>query len=257
MLGLGLGIASSRITTPPGAGPGPGPVVDPVSTLYGTGAGQVPMRHIFSAAQVSASGHLVSSVNAGGAGSLLNLTPGATPIPVTEGRLDMLPTMNLRFAGTTTTTRPNLVGTRIFVVADLRGLTVDQYVMGNGSPQMNLWILAGGATLRVNRRNPATNSFETVSIPLSPVISGARRIYEFEFTATTINVFVNGELRGSAAHPYPELRIWDFAAGQNPSNGNGLNAWVSELLFLNQGENYAASVQTIRQRLGDTYAVGL
>ena len=213
------------------------------------------MRHVFSAARLSASGHLLSSVNAGGAGALLNLTPGSVAVPVTGGRLDLQPAMNLRLSGTTTATRPDLIGTRVFLVADLRGLTVDQYLMGNGSPQMNVWIAAGGASLRVNRRNPATNAFETVSVALSPALIGARRLYEIEFSPGTISVFVNGVLRGSAPHRFSELRMWDFAAGQNPANGNGLNAWVSEVLMLLQGGDYAANVATIRQRLTEIHAV--
>lgn len=236
----------------------PGAVAAPAASLnalYGTGPGQIPMRHVFSAARLNATGHLLSSVNAGGAGALLNLTPGSVAVPVTGGRLDLQPTMNLRLNGTTTTSRPDLIGTRVFVVTDLRGLTNDQYLLGNGSPQMNVWIVAGGASLRVNRRNPATNAFETVIVALSPVLTGARRLYEIEFTPTTINVFVNGNLRGTAPHRYAELRMLDFAAGQNPANGNGLNAWVSEVLMLLQGGDYAANVATIRQRLTEIHAV--
>lgn len=257
MLGLGLGITYLRnpsiaAQVMPPVTPQPG---NPISEMYGTGAGQVQIHHVFSAAQVNALGQLVSSVNAGGAGAVFDLAPGSTAIPVMEGHLDLLPTMHLRFTNTTMATRPNLIGTRLFMVADLRGLVADQYLMGNGSPHVNLWIRDGGATLRLNRRNPTTNSFETVSIPLSPAISGARHIYEFEITANRITLFVDGKQRGSAAHIYPELTVLDLAAGQNPANGNGVNAWLSEVLLIAQGGNYEANVEIIRQRLAQVYQV--
>ena len=229
----------------------------PISDFYGVGPGEIPMRHDFSQSVVNASGQLVSSPNAGGAGSLFDLTPGSTAIPVVEGRLDLLPTMNLRFSNTVAATRPNLMDTHVFIVADLRNVTIDQYILGNGSPQANVWIEAGGGRLRLTRRNPVTNSFETVNVNLSPAISGARRIYGIEFTGTHVRVFVNGELRGSAPHPYPEFRVLDFAAGQNPANGNGLNAFVSEVTSLILGGEAQSRIPLVLQRLAQIHGVTL
>ena len=228
-----------------------------IADFYGIGPGEIPMRHNFSAAPIDASGNLVSSPNAGGAGALFNLTPGPTPIPVVEGRLDLSPAMNLRFSNATIGTRPNLMGTRVFIVADLRGLAVDQFLLGNGSPQANTFIRAGGGRIDIERRRPEDNVWERRNGVISPPLEGARRIYELDFGPSQIRLFVNGGLRSTVTHAFPEYRVLDFAAGQNLGNGNGLDAWVSEIVSIIHGGQSVERIPLIRQRLAETHGVTL
>ena len=228
-----------------------------ISDFYGIGPGEVPMRHNFSQSVVNASGQLVSSPNAGGAGSLFNLTPGATAIPVVGGRLDMSPAMNLRFSNTAPATRPNMMGTRIFIVADLRGLAVDQFLLGNGSPHANTFMRADGGRIDIERRRPEDSVWERRSAVIRPPLEGARRIYELDFGQSEIQLFVNGGLRSTVQHTFPEYRILDFAAGHNIGNGNGLDAWVSDIVSIIHGGQSEARIPLIRQRLADTHGVTL
>ena len=239
-----------------------------ISDYYGIGAGQVPLR-LRSADAVMSGGFVQRIPNMGGAGTPFDLAAGVNTIPLINGAMDLTPAQWLRWTNLTQQTAIDMMGTRVFIVADLRGLTVDQYCLGNGNPQANIWIEAGGGRMRVNRRNPLTNSFETVNINLNPAISGVLRLYEIEFlsggapnangqtSGGTIRVFVNGELSGSAAHIFPELRVFNYAAGQNPGNGNGLNARVFDTLSIIQGGAYSSRVPIIRQRLNTLYGLGI
>lgn len=262
--GLGVPIVLSSLGVP-FVVRGLGPDVEPISAMYGTQAGQVPMR--LQSSQAVMSGENVQSVpNAGGAGAAFDLIAGTAAITRTaDGKaMDLTPEEWLRFSNAPTNSYPDLMNTTIFIVAAVTLGGVDQYFMGNGNPQANVWLVSTGAQMRFSRRNPTTNSVETVIVNLSPAVSDGIRTYEIEFTPGTpaangqtsggvINVRVNGELRGSAPHPYPEFRVWNFSAGQNPVNGNGLRAQVYDTLSIIRGGAHDTRVPAIRQQLLSLY----
>ncbi|UPG35848.1 structural protein [Paracoccus phage vB_PmaP_KLEP18-1] len=256
----GAGTASAGKTATSGAEP-------QISDFYGTGPGQVPMR-LQSSTAVLSGANVQRVPNAGGASTAFDLIAGTAAITLAGNALDLAQDEWLRFSNVVQTSAPDMMGTTVFIVADVTLGAVDQYFLGNGSPQANVWLTANGAVMRFNRRNPTTNTVEQINVNLSPVVSTGLRIYEIEFlpgvpasngqtSGGSINVRVNGVLRGTAAHPYPEFRTWNFAAGQNPANGNGLVAKVSDIVSLIQGGDYATRVPIIRQRLNDIYSVGL
>ena len=262
--GFGLPI----VLTPLGAPfvvQGLGPDIEPISAMYGTQAGQVPMR--LQSSQAVMSGENVQSVpNAGGAGTAFSLIAGTTAITRTaDGKaMDLTPEEWLRFNNVASTAGPYLMNTTVFIVAAVTLGGVDQYFMGNGNPQANVWLVADGTQMRFNRSNPTTSTFETVTVTLSPAVEVGIRTYEIEFTPGTpaangqttggvINVRVNGVMRGSAPHPYPEFRVWNFSAGQNPVNGNGLRAQVYDTLSIIRGGAHDTRVPAIRQQLLSLY----
>lgn len=236
-----------------------------IAEFYGTGPGQVPLRLQSSTAVLSA-GNVQRIPNAGGAGSPFDLIAGTPAITLAGAAMDLSQDEWLRFSNTSQPAAPDLMATTVFIVADVMLGSVDQYFLGSGSPQANVWLLANGSQMRFSRRNPTTNSVEQVNIALSPAIATGLRIYEVEFlpgapaangqtSGGVINVRVNGVLRGTASHPYPEFRAWNFATGQNPTSGNGLVARVSDIVSIIQGGDYAARVPAIRKRLDDLYGV--
>lgn len=244
------------------------PLTD-IADFYGVGPGEIPLR-LQSALAILSGGFVQRIPNAGGAGAVFDLFAGTSNIPITAaGAMDLMPARWLRWTNLTQETAINLMSTRVFIVADLRGMSADQYFMGNGSPQTNVWIESGGNRLRLSRRNPVTNTVETVNVNLSPAIAGALRLYEIEFlpggapnangqtSGGSIRVFVNGELRGMSSHTYPTFLAWNYGAGQNPTTGNGLNALVFDTLSLIQGGDYAARVQLVRSELAAEYGITL
>lgn len=245
-----------------------GPQAPPISDFYGVGAGQIPIR-LRSSEAVMAGGFVQRIPNAGGVGEAFDLVAGSSDIPLTQaGAMSLTPTRWLRFSNVPGVSAPDLMATTIFIVADVSLEAVDQYFLGSGNPQANVWLQSNGFVLRFSRRNPTTNSVESVFVGLSPIITSGLRLYEIEFipgvpaengrtTGGTINVRVNGELRGTAAHPYPEFRAWNFASGQNPVSGNGLNAQVFDTLSLVQGGAYDERRAAIRQRLNGLYDLGM
>lgn len=233
---------------------------DQISDYYGITAGDIPMDHLFQNAIVDGSNNVTASPNAGGAGTAFDLTnPGAVPIPRVAGRLELTPSMYMRFTNLVQATGPDLMNTRVMMDVELGSLGVEQFLLGNGSPQSNISILAGGGTLRLTRRNPSTNTVETVNVPISPVLSGGRRRYEVEFdlAAALIRFYVNGELRGQAAHPYPEYRVWNFAAGQNPANGNGMSAKIGRVLSMILGGAFATRLPIVQAEFDDVQGISI
>ena len=238
-----------------------------IADFYGTGPGDIPMR-LQSSTAVLSGGNVQRVPNAGGAGTAFDLIAGSPSITLTGAAMDLTPDEWLRFSNVVAASGPDLVGTTTFIVADVLLGAVDQYFMGNGNPQCNVWLNSAGTQMRFNRRNPVTNNLEVVTVNLSPSVSAGNRIYEIEITAgvpaangqTTggvINIRVNGTLRGTAAHPYPAFIVWNFSAGNNPANGNGLQAKVYDTLSIIRGGDHDARVPIIRERLNDIYSVGL
>lgn len=238
-----------------------------IADFYGVGAGEVPMR-LQSSTAILSGANVQRIPNAGGAGAAFDLFAGTAAITLTGTAMDLTADEWLRFTNMTQATAPDLMNTTVFIVADVTLGAIDQYFLGNGTPQANVWLTASGATMRFSRRNPTTNTVETINVALSPSVSSGKRIYEIEFTpgepaangqtsGGVINVRVNGVLRGTTAHTYPEFRVWNFAAGQNPANGNGLTARVDDTLSIVRGGAHDTRVPVIRQRLNDVYSVGL
>lgn len=251
-------VATATVTQPP-----------QISDFYGTGAGQVPLR-LKSSDAVMSGANVQNIPNAGGAGSIFDLIAGTAAITRTGDNLalDLTPEEWLRFSNAPTASAPDLMNTTVFIVAGVTLGGVDQYFMGNGSPQANVWLISSGTQMRFSRRNPTTNSVETVTVPLVPGIAAGNRAYEIEFTPGTpstngqtaggeVRVRVNGELRGSAPHTYPDFRVWNFSAGQNPVSGNGLRALVYDTLSIIRGGDHDARVAQIRERLNTLYGLGM
>lgn len=230
-----------------------------ISDYYGVAAGKIPMDLDFSKAILHPSTTNIKMVpNLGGSGSIHDLTDITTTntstnyIPLVDGKAEFKPSAAMVWkAGY----YPNMMGTRIFIVADLKGLAVDQFILGNGNPQANVNLRASGGRLDINRRNPATNSFETCNVNLNPLVSGSKRLFEIEFSNSgTIKVWVDGQLRGTNTHVFPEYLIRWFAAGQNPANGGGMDASVWRVLsVIEGGPNYTSNVTAIRNMLLQKY----
>lgn len=226
------------------------PVV-PISDYYGTGGGQVPMDHKY--AEGTASGGNITAVpNLGGAGAVFDLTTVGTA-PISGQAVDIDPTDYFSIDS-----QADLVGTRLFIVADIRSTAANQYFGGqneaNGSGgKTNILLLAGGSPMNVTKNTGTTVAAQVI---LSPPVSTGIRLYEIEFTGGgNITVWVNGQQRGSVANPHTSLLINRIAAGQSLSAG--LNALLYRSLSLIQGGDYAARIDNIRRRLDEQYGLGM
>lgn len=246
-----LGAGISPFLSRPAAGTAP-PETVPIGALYGTGPGEVPMDHKY--AEGTASGGNITAVpNSGGAGAVFNLTAFGT-IPISGQAVDLDPSDYFTLAS-----RADLSGTRLFIVADIRAFTSNQYFAGqNGSAgeggNTNVFLLSGGATLRI-AKNTGTNI--NADIPLSPAVSAGLRLYEIELTTGgNATVWVNGEQRGMIANPHNGYNILRIAAGQSTGSA-GLNALLYRSLSLIQGGDYEANVASIRAELDTEYNLGL
>ncbi|WP_139291341.1 hypothetical protein [Paracoccus sp. SM22M-07] len=231
----------------------PPPTPATIAEMYGIGPGQVPLRAKVSTAVMSGE-NIVRVPNAGGAGSAFDMIAGTSAITITDGAADLMPDEYFRF-GTSAATPPDLMDTTVFMRAKLRSVAVDQYFFGQGSPQTDIYLKAGGAQMVFNRRSEVTNQFETVTIPLSPAVEAVERSYEISVDpAGPITVVVEGQLRGTGTHPgWPSLRVWNFASGRNPVNANGLNALVKDVLSLRRGGNHDANRAVIRAEWAALY----
>lgn len=250
---IGEGTASGHKTAASGAPENPQPAAP--SAFYGTGPGQVPLHCPISGAVMSGA-NIQRIPNLGGAGSAFDMIAGTASITVTNGAADMTPDEYFRF-GTVSAAAPDLMGTTVFMRADLRSTAVDQFFFGQGSPQTDIYLKAGGAQMVFNRRSEVTNLFETVMIDLSPAVSPRERTLELSVDpAGPITVTIAGELRGTGTHPgWPTLRAWNFAAGRNPANANGLNALIKDVVSLRHGGSHDANRPAIRAWLDEEYAV--
>lgn len=236
----------------------PAAPVTPISAWYGTGPGRIPIRCLAVDAVLSG-GNVQRVPNAGGAGALFDLIAGTGSITLTDGALDLTPDEYFRFSNVASNAAPDLMGTTMFMVADMRNVTSDQYIFGIGSPQTDILLRAGGNVMRFNRRSEVTNQFETVDIPLSPAVAPVRRLYEISVSAAgPITITMNGDLRGSGSHPgWPSLRAWNFASGRNPVNATGLNTLVYDIASLVHGGEHDARRLDVRARLNELHGLGM
>lgn len=225
-----------------------------IAAMYGVGPGDVPLRAKFSTAVMSGQ-NIVRVPNAGGAGSAFDVIAGTNTITLVDGAADLMPDEYFRF-GTAAATPPDLMDTTVFMRANLREVNVDQYFFGQGSPQTDIYLKAGGAQMVFNRRSEITNNFETVTINLSPAISAGDRTLELSVSPSgPIEVVVDGQLRGTGTHPgWPTLKVWNFASGRNPVNANGLNALVKDVLSLRRGANHDTNRLVVRAEWAAEYA---
>lgn len=229
----------------------PAPVSVPISTFYGTAPGDVPMDHKY-AEGTQSGGNITAVPNLGGAGAAFNLTTVGT-VPVSGQAVDLEPTDYFTVA-----TQANLVGVRLFIVANIRSTAANQYFAGQNEAdasggKTNVLLLAGGGTMNITRNVGTTVS---ASVSLSPAVSTGIRLYEIEMTSGgNATVWVNGEQRGTVANPHTSMLIKRIAAGQSLSAG--LNALLYRSLSLIQGGDYAARVNTIRARLNEQYGLGM
>lgn len=228
----------------------PAPAV-PISTFYGIGAGEVPMDHKY-AEGTESGGNITAVPNLGGAGAAFNLTTVGT-VAVSGQAVDMDPTDYFSIAS-----QADLVGVRLFIVADIRSTAANQYFGGqnesNGAGgKTNILLLAGGSPMNITKN---TGTTVNASVALSPAVSTGIRLYEIELVSGgNIRVWVNGEIRGTVANPHTSLLINRIAAGQSLSAG--LNALLYRSLSLIQGGDYTARVNTIRERLNEQYSLGM
>ena len=228
---------------------GPDPSSIDIQDFYGTGAGQIPMDNLY-ASGAAAGGNLTAVANSSGAGAAFDLAVSGT-IPVTAPYVTLDPNDRFDIAR-----RVELVGTRLFIVADILAFTSNQAFFGRnvGGEVTNIFLNTAGDRMTVNR-NPGTG-FVNAQIDLSPAVAAALRLYEIEMTpGGNITVWVNGQQRGSVANPFTTFGVNRIAAGQSLTSG--LNARLYRTLYQNQGGDYAARIPTIRSRLSEPYGLGM
>ncbi|MFN4062329.1 MAG: hypothetical protein ACK4IA_16470 [Paracoccus hibiscisoli] len=236
---LGAGLASATKTTISS--------ID-IQDFYGTGAGQVPMDHRY-AEGAQSGGNLLSVPNLGGAGSLFNLTTVGT-IPVAAPYVTVDPSDRFEIAN-----RVELVGARMFIVADIKALGVNQFFAGrNVTGEVTNVLLNGAGTTITLNRNPGTG-FVNAAVPMDPVVTAGLRLYEFEaISGGNISVWVNTVLRGTIANPHATFGVSRISAGQ--STASGLTADLYRTLLQMTGGDYEARVEVIRARVNTEYGLG-
>lgn len=232
--------------------------VPPISTFYGTGEGDVPI-HCPASAAIMSGANVLRLPNLGGVGTPFDMIAGTAAITKSGGAIDMTPEEYFRFSNVPSANAPELLDTTTFIVADMRGSALDQFMLGIGSPQTDVYLKAGGAQMIFTRRSELTNNFETVTVNLNPVVSLGKRLYEISVARTgLISVTVNNQFRGSANHPsWPTLKAWNFASGRNPVNANGLNALLYDVISLVHGEGHDEARGFIRKRLNAEHNLGM
>lgn len=220
-----------------------------IAEFYGTGPGQIPMDHRY-AQGTAVGGNITAVPNLGGAGAAFNLT-AVGAIPVTADYVTMEPSARFEVA-----TRAELVGTRLFIVADILAFTSNQNFAGRnvGGETTNIFLNAAGDRMTVNR-NPGTG-FVNAQINLSPPVAPLLRLYEVDVpSGGDLAVLVNTQLRGSVPTPFTTFGVSRIAAGQSISSG--LNARLYRTLLLIKGGDFDAGVAVVRARLNDLYGLGL
>lgn len=225
-----------------------------LTDYYGTGAGQIPIDLDFAKSETDSNGHATVTPNLGGYGQDYRTITNKDPIPMVNGALDIIALRSMGFP----TSTPNLLGSRLMFVIQLRSTGVNQFLVGDPLLVKDMFLRSAGTGMNTRRRNEANQAIQTLSY-INPNYDTNLALYEIDLSDDGyIRHYINGQYHGisNAPHGYPDFTIKYLFCGANFNNSaNVLNALCYRFINILGGAD-EARLNQIRNELSQKYNIG-
>lgn len=234
---LARAMAGRRTPTPP----------DPLPALYGTGLGQIPLHLAPEDAVLAGNGNVTGIANRGGAGAAFNATASATGISKSGALLNVTEAA----ARLALAVPADLVGVRTFMVVALSP-TADPFSRLLGHPSPANLVRVNASTGQLLAQRSGVNNFLTA--PATPP-GTTLRLWEVEFAAGRVKVWMNGVLAHDGAHTFADFQAsLIFASG---FDANGFTGTAGDIVSVITDGTPArdATMLTVRQSIAAEHGI--
>lgn len=214
---------------------------DPLAQFYSSGT--ILAHYSTSSALRDGDGNITVFKNLGGAGVPLD-APVVGIIPSAGNRAQIRPNNYLQIP-----LRLELIGTRTFVLAAIRGGAEQQSIMSRATSGdlTHVFIPSGGRNQMRFARNTGSG-FVSATVTLPGALSQNLHLFEIASTATTYAIAIDGVASGSITHPHASLGVSRIGANEFATAGSSIDLVAVIPVALDRPDS-AAAIVAARARL--------
>lgn len=226
-----------------------------LTDFYGTGAGDIMIDLDFAKSGIDENGFVTTTRNLGGYGQDYRATTNKVgTIPLVNGALDIVALRSMGFP----TSTPNLNGSRLMFVIQLRRTNLNQFLFGDPLLVKDIFIRSAMTGTNIRRRNENNQSIQSLTY-VSPIFNTELALYEIDFSADGfVRHYKNGLYHGisNTATGYPDFTIKYLGCGANYNNVNNIMDGLFYRFINIGGGADETRLNAIRNELSQKYNLG-